>query len=93
MTEYKKVGQNCGRNSATVTRGAHGRCDVNKYDNELNHKRAQLDNQVTHFGKFDKNRASSFAVLARTDRHIDRQTDTQTTPGFPDPDDHNTFSQ
>ena len=30
----------------------------------------------------------------QTDRHTDTQTDTQTdNPGFPDPDDHNTFSQ
>ena len=39
----RKSDQNCGRDSARVARGAHDRCDVIKYANELNHKRAQLD--------------------------------------------------
>ena len=39
----RKSDRNCGRESARVAYGAQNRCDVIKYANELNHKRAQLD--------------------------------------------------
>ena len=78
----RKLDQNCGRDSATVARGAHSRYDVIKYANELNHKRAQLDHAGTHLGKFGWNRPSSFAKRLCTDRQTDTQTDRQTPPVF-----------
>ena len=100
IINFKKIGSKLWPWQCPRARIQNGRRDVIKYANELKMKRAQLDHCGTNLGKFGWNRPSSFAILTRTDRQTDRhththtQTDTQTdNPGFPDLDDHNTFSQ
>ena len=93
IMNFKKIGSKLWPWQCPRGRIQNGCRDVINYANEPKLKRTPLDLWGTILWKFGWNRPSSFAILARTDRHTHRHTDRQTPPGFPDPNDHNTFSQ